>query len=220
MEQPRELSVSWEKSRSVNESRRPDSSLVSRGLPAPERIIPGPGIGDSTVVVRVEDHCVLQQAGSPQTVRDVSEALVHPGHEAAAPPSGRVDDVTAELLVSSCRQQRVVGGQVGEQQEEGGGGEGGEVGLHHSDSLSVEQVCGVAGVVPVRLVVAPEIEPAVPALLGEIVLPAAQHAEEVMEAPVERVKAGLAVTEVPLGEPTVRQTNMLLCYHILNIKYH
>ena len=56
----------------------------------------------------------------------------------------------------------------------------------------------MAGVVPVRLVVAPEVEPAVPALLGPIVLAAAQNPEEVMEAPGERVVAGLAVTEMPL----------------------
>ena len=92
--------------------------------------------------------------------------------------------------------------------------------LYHPDSFSVEKISDMCCVIPVRLVISPEVKPPVPALLGEIVLPAAQHAEEVMEAPVERVEAGLAVTEVPLGEPTVRQTNMLLCYHILNIKYH
>ena len=76
----------------------------------------------------------------------------------------------------------------------------------NSDDEGVEEVGGVAGVVPVGLVVPPEVEPAVPALLGPIVLTAAQHPEEVMEAPCERVVAGLAVTQVPLCTGRLSQT--------------
>ena len=82
------------------------------------------------------------------------------------------------------------------------------MGLDHPTGLSVEEVGGVGRVVPVRLPVSPEVEPAVPALLGPIVLAAAQHPEEVMEAPGERMVAGLAVTQVPLGGRLESQTNI------------
>ena len=137
MEETREVSVRFEKFRSVDEARRPHTSLINRGLPAPEGIVPGPGVGDSSVIVRVEDDCVLQHPGPPEDVRNVSEALVQPGHQATAPAPGGVGDMTAELLVSGSRQQRVVGSQVGQQQEERRGVGGGQVGLDHPGSLSV-----------------------------------------------------------------------------------
>ena len=108
--------------------------------------------------------------------------------------------------MSGGGEQRVVGRQVGEKQEERGGGGGGQVGLHYPGSLSVEQVGGVGDVVPVRFVISPEVKPPVPALFAEVVLAAAQRTEEVMEAPGKGVVAELAVTEVPLGCETVRQT--------------
>ena len=118
VEETSEVRVRREKSRSVDEAGRPHSSLVGRGLPAPPGIIPGPGVWNSSVVVRVENHCVLQLPGQPEDLGDVSEALVYAGHQATAPASGGVGDVTAELLVMGGGQQRVVGSQVGEEQEE------------------------------------------------------------------------------------------------------
>ena len=183
----------------MDEGRRPHTALVSCSLGTAERIVPGPGVRDSSVVVRVDDDGVLQGLLPPQHRGDQPQTLVYPGHQATAPPPGGVPDVTAELLVPLCRQQRVVGSQVGEKHEEGRGGVGlGQMGFYHLDGLHVEQVRGVGGVVPVHLVVPPEVKPPVPALLGEVVLTPAQDSEELMEASSERMVGRLGVSKVPL----------------------
>lgn len=183
----------------MNEAWRPHTALVSCSLGTAERVVPGPGVRDSSVVVRVDDDGVLQGLVPPQHRGDAPQPLVYPGHQATAPPPGGVGDVTAELLVPLSRQERVVGSHVGEEHEEGRGGVGlGQVGLYHLDSLHVEQVRGVGGVVPVHLLVPPEVKPPVPALLGEVVLTPAQDTEELMEASCERMIGRLAVSKVPL----------------------
>ena len=115
--------------------------------------------------MRVGDDSVVEDLVFLQEPDDVPNPLINAGHHATAEPPGPVLDVSTLCQVSRMGEQGVMRCRVGEVQEERAAVLLLDVVLDHPDRLGVEQVCDVSLVVPVRLVVSPEVISASPSLL-------------------------------------------------------
>ena len=143
----------------------PDTTLIRSGLSPPEGIIEGPSVGDTSIVVRVGDDCVVKDLVLLQQPDQVPHPLVNASHHAAAQPPRPVPDVVTLLQMSRMGQQRVMRRRVREIQEERLAVLILDVPLHHPERLGVEQVRDVSLIIPVGLITTPEVISASPSLL-------------------------------------------------------